>query len=269
MGALYFPDWLNPVAFSIGPWPIYWYGIAYSVGLLIGFWLMRRWFSEDLPWDRLGDRIVLVIVVGIVVGGRMGYALWYGWDAWREDFSYVWRIREGGMSFHGACVGVVLAVAGYARWERLGFWRLMDRVVMVVPPGLFLGRLTNFVNAELVGKITDVPWGVVFPGAGPWPRHPSQLYEAIGEGLLLGWLMFYLGKRRGWIRTEGFCSGLFAMAYGVIRCVMEYWRAPDPQLGLRAWGLQQGQWLSVGLILVGASVWWWSQARSKRGAGHG
>lgn len=247
---------LDPIAFHVGPLAVRWYGLAYLAAFLAGFsWLrqMSRIGQLRMPVAQLGD-LVSWLVVGVMAGGRLGWWIFYhrnqgAMEPWYEPLA-LWH---GGMSFHGGLIGVTLAAALYAWRHHVPFWNLADCAALVTPVGLFFGRLANFVNAELVGRPTGVPWGVVFPGD-VVPRHPSQLYEAMLEGPLLLLALWLVWRRAR--PAEGRTAALFLILYGTFRFLLEFTRQPDPQLGFIAFGwLSMGQLLSVGLIVVGAFAW--------------
>lgn len=244
---------IDPVAIQIGPIAIRWYALAYIAGLLLGWWLARRLVSR--PGWRLRpealDDLLVYVTLGIVLGGRLGYVLFYNlpyYAAHPVEILYVWR---GGMSFHGGLIGVLVACWLFARRTRTPFLEIADLLAAVAPLGLFFGRLANFVNGELWGRPTDVPWAMVFPQAGPEPRHPSQLYEAALEGLLLfAVLQFFAWKPRG-PADHGRLTGIFLLGYGITRSFVELFREPDPQIGYLWGGLTMGQLLSLPLVLLG------------------
>ena len=256
---LNFPE-IDPVAISIGPVAIRWYGIAYIVGIGLGWWLGRRRAARD-PWrgwtPRQVDDVVFFLALGAVLGGRIGYVLFYDFPRFISDPLVVVRIWEGGMSFHGGLLGVIAAAAWFARRHRLGFFVVSDFFVPLIPPGLGFGRIANFVNAELWGRPSDLPWAMVFPGAGPAARHPSQLYEAALEGLVLFAVLWWYSRRP---RPRMAVSGLFLLGYGAARCVVEFAREPDAHIGYLAldW-VTAGQLLSVPMLLAGAAMLWWGR----------
>ena len=263
---LTYPE-IDPVAIAIGPVAIRWYGLSYVAGIGIGWWLGRRRAARD-PWrgwaPQQVDDLAFWFVVGAVVGGRAGYLLFYDFPGLVSDPLTVFRIWEGGMSFHGGLIGVLAAGAWFARRQGRGFFAVSDFLAPLVPPGLGAGRIANFVNGELWGKPSDVPWAMVFPGAGPAPRHPSQLYEAALEGLALFVVLWWFSRRP---RARTAVSGLFLFGYGAARCLVEFVREPDAHLGYLAFGwLTAGQLLSVPMLLAGAAMLWWSR-RPGPGAG--
>lgn len=259
MTGLAYPE-ISPIIFSIGPLAIRWYSMAYLVGILIGWWLVLRKsekYQLGLSKQNIED-LVFYITLGIIIGGRLGYAIFYGGAAMWEKPWQILELWKGGMSFHGGAAGVILAIWWYARKIGYGFLKLTDLVVLVVPIGLFLGRLANFTNDELWGRVTDVPWAVRFPSGGFLPRHPSQLYEAFFEGLVmfvvLNWLWSYKSVRD----KPGVVSALFVILYGLFRIGMEQFREPDAQLGFIFGQITMGQMLSVPLILAGLAVFWYN-----------
>jgi phosphatidylglycerol:prolipoprotein diacylglycerol transferase len=245
---------LNPVAFSIGPFAVRWYGIAYLAGFILGGVLLykvaRRW-KLDLSSDDVLS-IMTGICLGIVLGGRLGYVLFYGAGYYLANPLHIFAINEGGMSFHGGLIGALVAGVVAARLTHVPFLTLADLGAIGAPIGLFFGRCANFVNGELWGAVTDLPWGVVFGGnAGMMPRHPSQLYEALLEGVLI-FCVLYLLSRKLPARPRGTFLGVFMVMYGICRFAIEFVRQPDVQLGY-LWGgwLTMGQVLSFPLILFG------------------
>ena len=241
---------------DLGPVTLRFYALAYVLGILLGYWhLLRMVRTPGSPLTREHvDDLVLWVTIGIVVGGRVGYATFYDRDLWRTgEILQVWN---GGMSFHGGLVGVLVALAAVA-WRRgLDVLQVADHVVVNVPFGMLLGRLANFVNGELWGRPADVPWAMVFPGAGEEPRHPSQLYEAVLEGLLLVVVMLVLFWRTSARRRPGLLTGVFLVGIGAARFVVEFFREPDAQLLWLAerTGLSMGQWLTMPLVVLGLAL---------------
>jgi phosphatidylglycerol:prolipoprotein diacylglycerol transferase len=257
---LTFPEF-DPVAFKIGPLAVHWYGLMYLIGFAGGWWLgMVRARQPHSGWtpEQVTDALFYV-ALGVVLGGRVGYTLFYGWDTLLEDPLMLFRIWQGGMSFHGGFLGVMFAMWLFKRKHHKKFFDLMDYVAPLVTIGLGAGRLGNFINGELWGRVTHVPWGMVFPQAGPEPRHPSQLYEFFLEGVLLFIILWTFSAKP---RPRMAVSGLFALCYGVFRFVVEFFRQPDSFMGhggFIAFGwLTMGQLLSVPMILVGAGLLWWA-----------
>ncbi|MDX1499157.1 MAG: prolipoprotein diacylglyceryl transferase [Woeseiaceae bacterium] len=244
---LVFPE-IDPVIFAIGPVKIRWYGLMYVIGFVIAWGLARvRARRPDTPVDaKQVDDLIFYAMLGVIVGGRVGYCLVYAWDQLIDDPLYLFRITEGGMSFHGGLVGVMLAMWLYGRSLGKTIWHMTDFVAPIVPPGLFFGRIGNFINGELWGKPTDVAWGVLYRGQ---VLHPSQLYEALLEGLVLfAILWWYSSKPRPYLAV----SGAFLFFYGAFRFFVEFYRVPDAHLGYLAldW-VTMGQILSAPMIIAG------------------
>ncbi|WP_297217100.1 prolipoprotein diacylglyceryl transferase [uncultured Desulfovibrio sp.] len=242
---------IDPVALSIGPLQLRWYGLMYLFAFA-GGWLLARWRASrpGSGWNaRDVDDLLTFVMLGVILGARLGYVLFYDLPAYVQDPLEVLRLWNGGMSFHGGLLGVVAAFWYFSRTRHRPFLNVADFIAPLVPQGLFFGRMGNFINGELWGKPTDLPWGMVFPGAGPWPRHPSQLYEGLLEGLVLFVVLWIFASRP---RKAGAVSGLFALLYGLFRFAVEFVRVPDVQLGYLAFGwLTMGQVLCLPLILVG------------------
>lgn len=254
---------IDPIALEIGPFALRWYALAYIAGIVLGWWLARRLcaLAPVAATRTQVDDAVTWVTLGIILGGRLGYVLFYRpgyyvtapWEA-----LYVW---QGGMAFHGGMLGVVLALLWFARSQRLDPFLLADRVVTVVPIGLFLGRLANFANGELWGRVTDVPWAMVFPTGGPEPRHPSQLYQAFLEGVCLFVLLQVLVRIPAVRARPGLLSGVFLAGYGMARLVGELFRQPDAHLGFLFAGVTMGQLLSLPMVAVG--IWLILRARAR------
>lgn len=245
-----FPQ-IDPIIFSIGPLSVRWYGMMYLLGFVGGYFMichvarLRNW---PLAKETVSD-LLFYGVLGVILGGRFGYTLFYNFSYYRSHILEIFYIWEGGMSFHGGLLGVILALMlFYHRHRGVAFLQISDATVAAVPIGLGLGRIGNFINGELWGRTTELPWGVVFPGAGSFPRHPSQLYEAVLEGLVL-WFVIYILHRRG--VSLGVPSFVFLMLYGCFRFLVEFVRQPDSQLGFLWGGATMGQLLSVPMIVAG------------------
>ncbi len=247
-----FPS-IDPVLISFGPIAIRWYSLAYIAGLLLGWKLLRRLVLRTPDVAGLGDADDYMVwaMLGVILGGRLGYVLFYNASIYLADPLSVLAVWRGGMSFHGGLLGVILATILFCRRRGIDLWPFADRVACISPIGLFFGRLANFINGELFGRVTDVPWGVVFPSGGPEPRHPSQIYEALGEGAVLFALLMWLAQSEPIRRRPGFLTGVFLAGYGSVRTVVELFRQPDAHLGFLSFGSTMGQWLSVPLILAG------------------
>ncbi len=243
---------INPIAFHIGTWPVYWYGLMYLFGLLIA-WALMLWRAQTsglFTQEEVAD-ILFFSAIGIIVGGRLGYVLFYDWQMLWQDPLQLFQTWKGGMSFHGGLIGVLLAFGWLAFRMKRSYWYISDFVAPVVPLGLGLGRLGNFINGELWGRMTLVPWGMVFPNAGSFPRHPSQLYEAFFEGLVLFLILWFYSRK---LRPLGAVSGLFLLLYGLFRCGLEFFREPDLQIGFLWGNLTEGQLLSLPMMLFGVMI---------------
>ncbi|MGX9418408.1 prolipoprotein diacylglyceryl transferase [Vibrio sp. RC27] len=251
-----FPE-IDPVAIAIGPIAIHWYGLMYLLGFLFANWLANRRASKpNSGWtkEQVSD-LLFACFIGVVVGGRVGYVLVYNFDYFIQDPLYLFKVWSGGMSFHGGLVGVITAMFWYAHRQQRRFFAVADFVAPLVPFGLGLGRLGNFMNGELWGRTTDVPWAFVFPNAGELPRHPSQLYEFALEGVVLFFILNWFIRKP---RPVGSVSGLFLLGYGFFRFIIEYFREPDAQLGLYGDIISMGQILSLPMIIPGLLLVVWS-----------
>jgi phosphatidylglycerol:prolipoprotein diacylglycerol transferase len=253
------PD-IDPVAFSLGPLAVRWYGLMYLAGFAAAWWLgTRRIALGRAPITRPQfDDLLFLGLLGVIVGGRLGYVLFYKPLHYAAHPLEIFAIWQGGMSFHGGLLGVMLAMLLAARRHRVDYLRLMDFVAPLVPLGIAAGRLGNFINGELYGRVTDLPWGMVFRGAGDAPRHPSQLYQFALEGLALFALLWWFSARP---RARGQVSALFLLGYGVFRFIAEFGREPDAHLGVLALGLTMGQWLCLPMIAGGIALFAWSARR--------
>ncbi|MGH6932097.1 MAG: prolipoprotein diacylglyceryl transferase [Dongiaceae bacterium] len=252
-----FPN-IDPTLIEIGPLVIRWYALAYIVGLLMG-WRYCLWIAKQPPQtikpDELDD-FVFWAMVGVLLGGRLGYVLFYGGAGYLANPLEILKVWQGGMSFHGGLIGIMAAMFLFARRRKLPFLALADLVAAAGPIGLFLGRLANFVNAELWGRPTAVPWAMVFPtDPQGLPRHPSQLYEAGLEGILLFVVLFILARREAVRRCPGILGGVFLGGYGLARIFVEFFREPDNGRYLQG-DTTEGQWLSVPMVLIGAYLIW-------------
>ena len=245
---------LSPVALDLGVFQLRWYSLGYIAGIFIGWWYLVKLLDQPgAPMARRhADDFVFYATLGIILGGRIAYVLFYDPAMLREPLR-VLKLWEGGMSFHGGALGVVLGIILLARKEHLSALRFCDYMACVSPPAFFLVRIANFMNGELWGRITDVPWAIVFPSpdAGPYPRHPSQLYEAGLEGIVLFAILNYLFWRTRARYKPGLLLGVFLIGYGTARFLVEFVREPDVQLGILPWGLSMGQTLSAPMIFVG------------------
>lgn len=232
----------SPEAFSIGPLHVRWYGLMYLCSFVAAWLLGRRRAAQTGVFTKGQFEEVLSFgILGVVLGGRLGYVLFYDPSHYLANPQDILKIWQGGMSFHGGLIGVILAQWLSGRRYGKSFFETIDFMAPLVPPGLFFGRMGNFINGELWGRVTDAPWGMVFPGAGPLPRHPSQLYEAALEGVLLFFIVWIYSAKP---RPRMAVSGAFALGYGVFRCFAEFFREPDAHIGYLAFG-----WFTMGMLL--------------------
>jgi len=254
--------YIDPVAVAVGPFAVRWYALAYIVGLLTGwrYCLLLADRPPRLVSRQQLDDFLAWATLGVVLGGRLGYVLFYNFDQYLKhpvEALYLWH---GGMAFHGGAIGVTVAILWYTRKHSIPVFAFADIIVEAMPIGLFFGRIANFINGELFGRVSDVPWAMVFPNGGPAPRHPSQLYEAACEGILL-FLLLFAAERLGWRRRPGMVSGLFLVGYAVARMSGELFRQPDPQLGflffVGDFGVTMGQLLSIPVLLAGIVMVVW------------
>jgi len=250
---------INPVAVSLGPFAIRWYALAYIVGLLVG-WRYCLGLAGRLPYlvarQDIDDFLVWA-TLGVVLGGRIGYVLFYqpGYYIHHPiEALYVWH---GGMSFHGGALGVTIAIILFTRSRRIPLFAFSDIITEAIPIGLFFGRIANFINGELFGRPSQVPWAMIFPNGGPMPRHPSQLYEAFCEGILLFFLLF-AAERLHARERPGVVTGLFLIGYAAARMSGEFFREPDPQLGFLIFGTTMGQLLSIPVLVAGILIIAWA-----------
>jgi phosphatidylglycerol:prolipoprotein diacylglycerol transferase len=249
-----FPNF-DPVAIAIGPLEIRWYALAYIAGIVLA-WRYVQWLVAKPPRllsrDNVDD-LVTWCTIGIILGGRLGQVL-----LWEPGYYFahpleIFQIWKGGMAFHGGLIGVILAMFLYARSKKIPFFAVADPIAAATPIGLLLGRIANFINGELWGRTTDVPWGIIFPGGGPLPRHPSQLYEAVLEGVLLLLAMYLLARRETIRRKIGTLSGAFLIGYAIARTIGEQFREPEVDLST---AITWGQWLSLPMFLYGVYLVW-------------
>lgn len=255
-----FPD-IDPVLISFGPFAVRWYSLAYIAGLVLGWRLIRHLAVKpayNINPNKVDDFIVWA-TLGVILGGRIGYILFYNFSYFAENPLKIFMVWEGGMSFHGGFLGVVIATLFFCRQHRINFFKLSDLLACATPIGLFFGRIANFINAELFGRVTNVPWGVVFPNSGPAPRHPSQLYEAALEGLLLFVVINIMARYSAVQNRRGFLTGAFLSGYAASRIFVELFRQPDAHIGLLLLNLTLGQWLSLPMLAAGIYIMFRSQ----------
>ena len=263
------PD-IDPVAVHLGPLAVHWYGLTYLAAFGL-FMALGRLRLRHLPYAAIQgpsawtyqdvEDILFLGVMGVVLGGRLGYCLFYKPEFYLFHPLEVFKVWQGGMSFHGGMLGVIVSMVWFAHSRAKPFWQVADFVAPCVPTGLAAGRVGNFINGELWGRVCDpsLPWGMVFRGAGAAPRHPSQVYQFLLEGLLLFVLLWIYARRQ---RQPGQVAAAFLLGYGVFRFIAEFFREPDDFLGLLALGMSMGQWLCVPMIVGGAALWvWFGRAR--------
>ena len=256
---------INPVALQVGPLAIRWYGLTYLAAFALFMWLgnlrLRHQpfvsIAEPYAWTRQDVEDILFLgVMGVILGGRIGYCLFYKPGYYFSHPLEVFAVWQGGMSFHGGMLGVIGSMVWFALSRKKPFWQVADFVAPCVPTGLAAGRVGNFINGELWGRLADpsLPWGMVFRGAGDLPRHPSQVYQFLLEGLLLFSLLWLYARNE---RRPGQVAAMFLLGYGVFRFIAEFFREPDAHLGLLSLGMSMGQWLCVPMMVVGLGLWWW------------
>ncbi|QLB13385.1 prolipoprotein diacylglyceryl transferase [Bisgaardia hudsonensis] len=248
-----FPSF-DPIIFSLGPISLRWYGLMYLIGFLFARWLaIKRANNSQGAWNvEQVDNLLFNGFMGVFLGGRIGYVLFYQFDYFLQEPSYLFRVWEGGMSFHGGLIGVIISMIITSKLQKRSFWVTADFVAPLIPFGLGMGRIGNFINDELWGRVTDVSWAVLFPSGGYLPRHPSQLYEAFLEGLVLFFILNWFIKKP---RATGSIAGLFLACYGFFRFIVEFFREPDPQLGLYfGQHISMGQILSLPMIIIGLII---------------
>jgi phosphatidylglycerol:prolipoprotein diacylglycerol transferase len=261
----------NPVALQIGPIAIHWYGLTYLVAFGLFLWLAsirvkKPWFAES-GWTRRDvEDLLFYGVLGVVLGGRLGFVLFYNLDHYLKNPLEMFAVWKGGMSFHGGLLGVAVAMALFAMSRKRSVLQTFDLIAPCVPTGLASGRIGNFINGELYGRVADpsLPWAMVFPQSGSdLPRHPSQLYQFGLEGMLLFVLLWVYARKQ---RSPGQVAGVFVFGYGVCRFIVEYFRQPDKGLENLALGLSMGQWLCIPMIVGGAALWAWAAAQGRKPA---
>lgn len=258
--AIVFPQ-IDPILFQIGPFAIRWYALAYIAGLILGWLYCARLAEASAYWGGASpvkrqdiDDLLIWVAFGVIAGGRLGYVLFYSPAYFAQNPGEILAVWQGGMSFHGGMLGSIAGVVAFTRKRGLPFLPVMDLVAAAGPVGLFFGRLANFINQELYGRVSDVPWAVIFPVAGPEPRHPSQLYEAALEGLLLFLVLRFLVVKYQALTRPGLVGGTFLLGYGVARIAVEFFRTPDEHIGYLAGPVTMGMVLSLPLVIVGAGV---------------
>lgn len=256
---LTFPE-IDPIIFSLGPVHVRWYGLMYVIGFMASYTLVKKQIN-DFSFKRLGEQfenLNMVLILSVILGGRLGYVVFYNFSYYLKHPGEILATWNGGMSFHGACIALLLGGWIFCKAKNIDFWKAADIYVATIPIGLGLGRIGNFINGELYGRATDSPLGMVFPAGGPLPRHPSQLYEALLEGLVLFLILWSL-RRKPWqghpMLPHGSICALFFICYGLFRIVVENFREPDQHVGFIFQTITMGQLLSFGMIVGGIAMW--------------
>ena len=245
----------DPVAFQIISFEIRWYSLAYILGIIIGWILCKKIFIKNLNINQKFDDYITYLIIGIIIGGRLGYALFYNFSYYINNILDIFKIWQGGMSFHGGLLGIIVASILFAKKNNQDLFVYTDLVSLVAPIGIFFGRLANFINSELYGKVTEVPWAVTFIQVDNLSRHPSQLYEAFFEGIVLFLLLLYF-RNKNFLVKPGLISGLFLIFYSVFRFCVEFFRVPDEQIGYLIFNLSMGQIISLVFIIIGTIVFY-------------
>ena len=245
----------DPVAFQIISFEIRWYSLAYILGIIIGWILCKKIFIKNLDINQKFDDYITYLIIGIIIGGRLGYVLFYNFSYYINNILDIFKIWQGGMSFHGGLLGIIVASILFAKKNNQDLFVYTDLVSLVAPIGIFFGRLANFINSELYGKVTEVPWAVTFIQVDNLSRHPSQLYEAFFEGIILFILLLYF-RNKNFLAKPGLISGLFLIFYSVFRFCIEFFRVPDEQIGYLIFNLSMGQIISLVFIMIGTIVFY-------------
>ena len=245
----------DPVAFQIMSFEIRWYSLAYILGIIIGWILCKKILIKNPDINQKFDDYITFLIIGIILGGRLGYVLFYNLNYYTSNIVDIFKIWQGGMSFHGGLLGIIIASILFAKKNNQDTFIYTDLVSLVAPIGIFFGRLANFVNSELYGKVTDVPWAVTFIQVDNLSRHPSQLYEAIFEGIILFALLLYF-RNKNYLERPGLISGLFLIFYSIFRFCIEFFRVPDEQIGYLIFNLSMGQIISLIFIIIGSILFY-------------
>jgi len=244
----------DPVAFQIFSFEIRWYSLAYIFGIIFGWLYCKKNLIKDKKLLNLFDDLITYLIIGIILGGRLGYIIFYNLEYYLDNFFEILMIWNGGMSFHGGLIGVILATAIFSKKHKINSYIFLDLIALVAPIGLFLGRIANFINSELYGREADVFWSVKFVAIDNISRHPSQIYEAIFEGLILFFLLNHFAKKDGF-KNPGLISSMFLIFYSFFRFILEFFRAPDSQIGYLAYQLTLGQFISIVFFSLGISLY--------------
>ncbi len=248
--------YIHPIAFSIGPLDIRWYSLSYIFGILISWVIVRKFLinsKKNISKENI-DELLNYTVIGIIIGGRLGYVLFYNFEYYFFSPLEIFKIWKGGMSFHGGLLGIIISIFIFSKKRNINYLEITDMIALVSPIGIFFGRIANFINGELFGKVTNSKFGIIFPNGGELPRHPSQLYEAFFEGVLIFLilnLLFLFGKYK---QFTGFFSGMFLFLYGLFRFFIEYFREPDSHIGYIFEIITLGQILCIPMIIIGIII---------------
>lgn len=269
--AIPYPN-IDPIAFSLGPVSVKWYGLAYMAGLLLGWTYVKRLIANNKLWRAntspfpvtMVDDLLLFVTLGVVIGGRLGHVLFYEPEYYLSNPSQILKIWQGGMAFHGGALGVTFALWMFSLWRRYSVLSLADVVTAAVPIGLFFGRIANFINSEVVGTVSSVPWAIAFPGYGELPRHPAMLYEAFLEGAALFAILYWMIHKRGSLKLPGMTVGAFLAGYGLFRMFVELFKIEEYRILFEGLPITRGMAYSVPMVLVGGYLMW----RAKRVAEH-
>jgi phosphatidylglycerol---prolipoprotein diacylglyceryl transferase len=245
----------DPVAFQIMSLEIRWYSLAYIFGIIIGWSLCKKIFIKNIDINKTFDDYLTYLIIGIILGGRLGYVLFYNLNYYLHNITDIFKIWQGGMSFHGGLLGIILASFIFAKKNNQDPFEYMDLISLVAPIGIFFGRIANFINSELYGKTTNVPWSVIFTKVDNLARHPSQLYEAFLEGVILFLILIYF-RQKNYLKKPGMISGLFLIFYSIFRFFVEFFRVPDEQLGYLIFKLSMGQIISLIFIFIGTILFY-------------
>ena len=245
----------DPVAFQILSFEIRWYSLAYIIGIVIGWTLCKKIFIKNLDINEKFDDYITYLIIGIILGGRIGYIIFYNFSYYVDNVLDIFKIWQGGMSFHGGLLGVIVSSYIFAKKYNQNPYSYLDQVSLVAPIGIFFGRLANFINSELYGKVSDMPWSVIFIKVDNLSRHPSQLYEAILEGIILFLILIYF-INRNYLKKPGLISGLFLIFYSLFRFIIEFFRIPDEQIGYLILNLTMGQIISLVFVLIGITIFY-------------
>ncbi len=240
----------DPVAFQIFSLEIRWYSLSYIIGILIGWFLSKRIFISNNELREKFDDYITYLILGIIIGGRLGYVFFYNFEYYMNNFTDIFKVWQGGMSFHGGLLGIIFVSILFAKKNNHDPFKYLDVVAIVAPIGIFFGRIANFINSELYGIETNLPWGVKFLKIDNLSRHPSQIYEAIFEGIILLFILLYF-RKKGFMKSPGIISGLFLIFYSIFRFLIEFLRVPDEQLGYLFFNFTMGQIMSFLFLLIG------------------